>query len=364
MHVVSATATDQFSLMSAFDEIRSQLVANPGLTCAQKPISHWARQGDRRLPYALLQHTVMELVNTPYAELASTPGIGPKKLASLLSLLQRALNDRAPVSALSAHSLDQAATPQSPFDANAVSESSWEAWRATVRKRGLENQTIGQLAPSLVDLPTVIWATELGAYLDLSLADLRALKTHGEKRVQKVLEVFSIVHAVFDGAGSHPKFAMALRPSFVLPIESWIQQQLDCASIPVAQDLRDHLTLPLLNQIQIDGGDTVHQLACGRLGIESGPESVRSQAAQLNVTRARVYQLLETCAEILQLRWPEGRRQLADLSDKLAVLAADDPCRLLLQATRSLVFPERFVQQAASVTTSCDNVEEPATVRS
>ena len=115
---------------------------------------------------------------------------------------------------------------------------------------------LGQLTPSLRDLPTVIWSATLGEYLGYTLDDLRDLKTHGQKRIQTVLEVFHIVHSIFNEAGSHPKFSVILRPNFAQPIESWIQRQLENESIPDMHELRENLTLPLLNQIQVDGGDT------------------------------------------------------------------------------------------------------------
>ena len=357
MNSVNAALTNQFSLMSQFDDVCRQLSGDNNLHYLQKPISHWARQGDRRLPYALLQHTVRELINTPFADLFSTPGIGLKKIASLLVLLHRALTDRGPKTS-SVVAEEAQGTSKDVFDANTVSESTWEDWRATVRRRGLENQTLGQLTPSLRELPTVIWMTTLGEYLSYTLADLRDLKTHGQKRIQTVLEVFFVVHSVFEEVGSHPNFSIVLRPGFVQPIEHWIQCELENDLIPETHDLRENLTLPLLNQIQVDGGDTVHQLASGRLGIEAEPESVRGQAERLDVTRARIYQQLETCAAIMGIRWPAGRHWLAELAGKFDPLDADDPKRTLFDATRWMVFPERVDQRMVTSVIALQPLEE------
>jgi hypothetical protein len=182
--------------MSQFDDVCHQLLADDNRDYLQRPISHWARQGDRRLPYALLRHTVGEVVETPFADLCSTPGIGPKKIASLLVLLQRAITDGLPKTPIVVSEAAKVAS-KDHFDADTVSESTWEDWRATVRSRGLEGQMLGQLTPSLRDLPTVIWGATLGEYLDYTLDDLRELKTHGQKRIQTVLEIFYIVHSIF-----------------------------------------------------------------------------------------------------------------------------------------------------------------------
>ncbi len=361
MNMVNAIATDQFSLMSAFEDIRGQLAADSRLSCFDRSISHWARQGDRRLPYALLRYTVRELINTPYADLAATPGIGPKKLASLIVLLRRAYHDREPVAKASLAPPPEVA--DQAFEADAVSESMWEAWRTTVRNHGLESQMLGQLSPSLQSLPTVIWNTELSVYLDYSLEDLQGLKTHGEKRIQAVLEVFYTVNSILEEAGKHARFRVALRPSFVLPIEQWIQQALQRQEPPELPSVRDNLTLPLLNQVLIDGGDTVHQLAAGRLGIESAPESVRAQAGRLDVTRARIYQLLDTCGEIMRVRWPEGRRQLGELAEKFSPLDRRDPGRSLFEATHHLAFPVREETRHLAEPLEPLPVQEPVAVR-
>jgi len=357
MNSANAISTDQFSQMSEFESIRQEFVEKTNLDVQHRPISHWARQGDRRLPYALLRYTVSELINTPFADLASTPGIGPKKISSMLNLLRRALDDRQS-SVTSAFVEKPPVTVRNEFNADSVSESAWEDWRQTVRDRGLENQMIGQLTPTLQDLPTVIWKTVLGEYLNYSLAELRALKTHGEKRIQVVLEVFFIVHSFFKGAGCHPRFSILVRPGFVPPIEQWIQGELESEQITDVQEIRENLTLPLLNQIQADGGDTVHQLASGRLGIEGEPESVRRQAERLDVTRARVYQLLETCAEIMRIRWPEGRHWLAALAAKIGPGSPDNPKMQLFESTRWLMFPERVDQRIVANVLPTESVED------
>ncbi len=356
MHSVKTALAKQFSLMSQFDDICQQLSADENHDQLKKPISHWARQGDRRLPYALLQHTVGEVINTPFADLCSTPGIGPKKITSLLVLLHRAVTGPAPKTQVVAK---VAPSPsKDDFDPNTVCESTWEDWRTTVRRRGLENQMLGKLTPSLRDLPTVLWATTLGEYLDYTLDDLRDLKTHGQKRIQTVLEVFFIVHSIFDEAGSHPKFCVDLRPSFVQPIEHWIQCGMEDDLIPDIHDLRENLALPLLNQIQVDGGNTLHQLASGRLGIESDPASVRSQAERLDVTRARIYQQLDTCAEIMKIRWPAGRRWLAELATRFDSVDANNQSRVLFDATRWLVYPERVDQRLVTNVMALPPIDE------
>ena len=137
---------------------------------------------------------------------------------------------------------------------------------------------LGRLAPTLQALPTVIWHTPLEQYVNHTVAEIRQLKTHGEKRVRVVLEVFHIVHEVLAGAGKCPHLSLRLVPSFIQPIENWLAEVAARPVLPTVEEIRDHLAVPLLNQIKIDAGDTIHELSESRLGINGPPQSVRQQA--------------------------------------------------------------------------------------
>ena len=54
-----------------------------------------------------------------------------------------------------------------------------------------------------------IWHVPLGHYVNQSVAEIRQLKTHGEKRVRVVLEVFYIVHELVSGCGDEQHFQFA-----------------------------------------------------------------------------------------------------------------------------------------------------------
>jgi hypothetical protein len=236
---------------------------------------------------------------------------------------------------------ERAALRNSGFDPSLVSESLWEEWRSTVRRHGLERELLGRLAPSLRALPTVTWHVPLGDYLGQSVADIRRMKTHGEKRVRAVLEVFHTIHELLGQLERNRHFEVRITPRFLAPLELWIGDVLRRTSIPDLQEMRQSLVLPLLNQVELDAGETVHHLAAGRLGIESPGESVREQAKRLELTRVRVYQLLEMCARVMQIRWPEGRWQLEALAAKCASLPPRDERFRLIRDVRTLMFARR-----------------------
>ena len=80
-----------------------------------------------------------------------------------------------------------------------------------MRKHDIGREKLGRLAPTLLALPTVIWHTPLEYYMQYSVSEIRQLKTHGEKRVRVVLEVFYIAHEILADAGTRQDHRGAVR---------------------------------------------------------------------------------------------------------------------------------------------------------
>ncbi|MGE0761018.1 MAG: hypothetical protein AB7O38_28660 [Pirellulaceae bacterium] len=76
--------------------------------------------------------------------------------------------------------------------------------------------------------------------------------------------------------------------------------------------------------------------------MESPPESAIEQAERLNVTRARIYQLLEQAARIMRVRWPEGRWQLTALAAHLRSLTLEDERQQMLNSLRTMIYPDKL----------------------
>ncbi len=182
------TSVEDHKLNAAYEALRETLRAPKLSDRLDKPLAFWALPNDRRLPMALLGFSLREILARSMAELANTPGIGRKKLNSLIKLLQLATKDDPPVLPLSDESAGKkrgrvARGQRGDFDPSVVSEVLWEQWRDTVKDSGLQREPLGRLAPSLQSLPTVIWQTPLETYCNYTVAEIRKLKTHGEKRV-------------------------------------------------------------------------------------------------------------------------------------------------------------------------------------
>ncbi len=348
MKMNKVTSVEDYKIVSSFQSLRKTLLDDKFADRLEKPLAYWALPNDRRLPLAFLGRTIKDLLATPFEELSATPGIGQKKISSLVKLLSRATKDHPPAVPFGLNELNEAKKnalaeklrhQSTNFDPAIVSEALWAQWQRTVIEQGVGRERLGRLAPTLLALPTVIWHTPLEQYVNHSVAEIRQLKTHGEKRVRVVLEVFCIVHEMLSGAGAEQHLALRIVPKFILPLEAWIAQVLQRPGVPSSDEVRDRLTIPLLDQIRIDAGPTIHELSEGRLGISGPPQSVRQQAKRMGVTRARVYQLLEDCSRVMEVRWPEGQQLLAQLDARFQAEACGRDDRERFRATRELFFP-------------------------
>lgn len=353
-----ALSTRDCSLASRFQSVCETLKQDRFSDRMSKPLAFWVLPNDRRLPLALLNRTIGELICTAFDDLAATPGIGRKKISSLVNLMVRATSDEPPSVPFGSSQnvvhpavvTDQGngngnGNTESKFDAYLVSEALWSQWTAVVREFGLGDETIGRIADSLNNIPTVIWTKSLGEYENLTLSQIRGLRTHGEKRVRCVMEV---MHKAYVMAQRHRNDSNAiirrnLGSQRILEVANWVERQIRSENYATVREVRQYLADPILKQIAVDCGDTVHTVAKQRLGIEGDILSVREQAQSMGVTRARIYQLLEDCHKVIEVRWPHGRVQLDRLTAKLGAQLGDsgveDPS--LFISTRQLCFPDR-----------------------
>lgn len=343
-----SSSIEDFNLLSNFEAVRQTLLEDRFSDRLGKPLGYWVLPNDRRLPLAFLHRTLDELLSTPFDELSATPGIGQKKISSLVKLLQRATKDEPPgVPAGLPDSWDPSGladkqTKPDSFDPSIVSEALWTEWCALVREFNIGHERLGRLAPSLKKVPTVIWHTPMSDYLDQSVTNIRRLRTHGEKRVRCVLEVFHSVYSKLSNLQSGSNVQAILTPARIAQAQKWVMAQNATPAIPSDDEIRREFAIPLLEQLRIDSGDTVYSLAEQRLGISGTPQSVRDQSRSLGVTRARVYQLLDDCSKVMQVRWPEGKAHLDALTTKFAGTGHEGQHLALFYGLRELCYPEKL----------------------
>jgi hypothetical protein len=333
-------SNDRYRLVGTYERLRKSLLEQPNSDRLDKALSYWVLPTDRRLPIAFLDRTLRDLLSCPLDDLMATPGVGQKKILGFFDLLKRALKTT-PDAPFGLSGDDGATRRQKPaaagFDFSIVSESLWTNWCETVRRYGLGPEKLGRLAPTLQSLPTVIWHSRLEEYADRSLAEIRGLKTHGEKRVHAVLEVFCTVHEALATATLQENLDIVLVPRFVPPLTRWLMETSYEPQLPPTDEVHRRIVKPMVAQIKTDLGEQVAQLAAARLCLDDNAPSVKQQAEAIGVTRARIYQLLEDCAKVMDVRWPEGRWLLSPLTTRFG--AADPETIGLLHGTCELFYP-------------------------
>jgi len=371
MRLGKTVSVEELQVVSRFESLRNTLLSEAYADHLGKPLAYWALPTDRRLPLALLGRTLGDLLNTPFASLSATPGIGRKKIASLLLLLARAANTDPAELPIDILDLQDGAGRQADvlgadadidrFDPATVSEVSWAQWRASVVRHGLSGETLGRFAPSLQNMTRVVWNTPLGVYTSSTLADIRAMKTHGEKRVGAILEVFHVAHTLVAGMGTCDHLVVRIVPRLIDRVEQWTGRALQRPGIPSRQEIFSEFVQPLLGQIRLDAPQQVCLMAETRLGVSGPLTSVRQVARTMGLTRARVYQLLNEINDIMMVRWPTGRHQVHELREKYAAETADSdgaPDLRQFHAAVELFYPGNRRGAAGPLERTFDSIEQ------
>src|SRR5262245_15057453 len=278
-----AISNDRYRLVGTYERLRKSLLERPDDGRLDKALSYWVLPTDRRLPIAFLDRPLRDLLSQPLDDLMATPGVGHKKIMGFFDLLKRASkagSPDAPFGLTNQETKRAKAAPTSScgFDAAIVSESLWAQWCETVKRYGLGPEKLGRLAPSLQALPTVIWHSRLEEYADRSLADIRSLKTHGEKRLHAILEVFCTVHEALSTSTLQENIDLVLVPRFVPPMTRWLMETVARPDLPPVDEIHQHIVKPMVHQIKIDLGDQVAGLAATRLCLDENAPSVKQQA--------------------------------------------------------------------------------------
>jgi len=308
------TFFEDVQVVPQYEQLRNVLLQDEFSVHLTKPLAFWTLPTDRRLPLILINRTLGELLQIPFEELCRTPSIGEKKIQSLLTLLGRAAGTKSediPDSSLSLKSDASSALfldeTMSFTDSTFVSEIQWQKWRTIIFEKGLANEKLGRLCPTLIELTRVIWNSTLGEYCTKTLAELREIRTHGEKRVTAILKIFHCVCSIVSQLENSKHLVTQLAPKDIVHVETWSMLTLSKRGRPTKSDIEANYILPLLAQLRIDATEHLCRLAENRIGIHEEVTSIRQAARALGLARARIYQLLNEINDILMVRWPNGR---------------------------------------------------------
>ena len=349
MSVSKKIPLGEHRLGAQYLELRETLRSQKYKRHLEKRLAYWINPSDKRLPIALLGQTVGEILDMSLGELLRYPSIGEKKFSALVSLLGRIVDTpESLLPTLSEISVNVSTKPQ-PFPAddsemrwNQVSEYEWNNWQSIVLEQGLENEKIGRLCNSLNDVPRVLWNKPLSTYCRVSLDELRSMKTHGERRIHAILHLFHDIFVIASKFHGVPRLRVRMSLRWIDEIQLWIADVLARNAFPPQEEILRRFVQPCLAQLRIDATDGVIQLAEARLGLAGPITSVRQVAKDMQLARARVYQLLGQISEIMAVRWPEGGNLVYRLRDKCIYEMIDRPAsesHEIFMAAAELFYP-------------------------
>lgn len=342
MNKTSRSVVTHYQLELRFEQLRTRLAEPSQADGLERPLAFFAAPNDRHLPLALINRTVRELIGASLADLRSVPGIGPKKLNSLMDLLERAVPppsaDDAPPAAAAPVTATVKSAPVDGEQPGRVSEANWEQWRAAIRRHHLGRETLGRFAPTLKRLPRSLWTARLDGYLDLTLNALRRRKNHGEKRVSAILEIFGGLHKLLLRLDEQSHLSVHLLPRFATNLEGWVAFRLQYAELPTIDEVNSAFVEPLIDQLDVDGGETHAKLARDRL--KPNNSGMGNAARRLGLARGRAYEMLGDAQAIMAVRWPEGGSVISPLLARMRQDAETSETTLHFAAAVGLFFGE------------------------
>ena len=81
MKLGKTSSVEELQVVGRFESLRKILLSEQYADYLDKPLAYWALPSDRRLPLAFLGRTLKDLLETSFAELAGTPGVGRRRSA-------------------------------------------------------------------------------------------------------------------------------------------------------------------------------------------------------------------------------------------------------------------------------------------
>ncbi len=306
------------------------------------PLWHWLQSDHLHVPIAWLDRTVREVLRLQLVEIASTPGIGVKKLEKLALAVDRAriaiaqdvsagfgdtnrsTGDHASESmefpyrvACDAYVLGAKGDCLSRLD-----ERGWRGVAQLVRHHGLEDCMLGRFVPSLRELDRALWDAKIATFTGRPLSELWRLQGFGPVRLQQSICQILSVAFVLNALPIRDDMRLSLLAGPIAEANRWLAQLLppERQELPEMQSIRDGFLRPLLMQVENDGNARLGKAVRRRIGDGTQPATLREIGTEFGVTPDRIRTLLEQAAFIVYVRWNEGAYLLqgacAELSDR------------------------------------------------
>lgn len=328
-----------------------------------RPVWHWLQADHLHVPVAWLDRTVRELLEFRLGEIASTPGIGAKKLEKLVLAVDRARNaierdvpaglchtDRSTGDkdnesmtfpyrvARDAYFLGVEHTPLGDLD-----ERDWRCVAQLVRHHGIEDLMLGRFAPSLRQLDRALWDARIANFTRRPLSELQRLQGCGPVRLQQsICQILSLAF-LLNALPVRHDMRISLLAGPIAEANQWLAQLLPPGreNLPEKRSIREDFLRPLLMQIEKDGNARLGEVASRRIGDGVQPATLREIATDCGVTPDRIRTLLQQAAFVLYVRWHEGDYLLLGACAELSARGDATEQRQLLERIHEVLFRTR-----------------------
>ncbi|HWB00566.1 MAG TPA: hypothetical protein VG713_18865 [Pirellulales bacterium] len=278
------------------------------------------------MPRPLLAQPLRSVLSASVEELHALPAVGTRKLQTLTVLLQRIASGPsvAPGGTLSAGLGD----PGASFDAAALTEANWEAWRQLVRRHLPVDEPLGRFTDSLRQLPRSIWWTPLDWYCRLSLAEMRRLRSHGRKRVAAILRVFNGLRIRLQAESG---VTTVWRSPRISAVEQWMAEIDEHSPAVGLETFEQRFVVPVVEQLAVDLGSRFARLVHAELRSRSGVVPITGQVTGPvgQESRARIFQVMQNAGTALALRWPDAAGRISTLRSYGGLTRSSPACRIL-----------------------------------
>lgn len=306
------------------------------------PLWHWLQSDHLYVPVAWLDRTLREVLQLRLVEIASTQGIGDKKLEKLVLAVDRARiaitqDVSAGLGDTNRSTGDHASeSMEFPYrvacDAHFVGakharlrdldERGWRCVAQVIRHHGLEDFMLGRFAPSLRELDRALWDAKIATFTRRPLSELERLQGCGPLRLQQsICQVLSLAF-VLNALPTRHDMRLSLLVGPVAEANRWLAHLLspERQELPEMQSIREGFLRPLLMQVENDGDARLGKVTRRRIGDGVQSITLREIGTEFGVTPDRIRTLLKQAAFILYVRWHEADYLLqgacAELSDR------------------------------------------------
>ncbi len=239
--------------------------------------------------------------------------MGRRRIEKLIDVLERACKQPTTAPPVAAERLvspgpDGVSTPLARLvSPDTLTEPDWLAWRHAIRAHGLEREHLGRFARSLSDLPQGLWSVPLCEYADRPLYEIRTMPGHGPARVGVILDVFHQIAQTIAGCPAEAPLAIRLLPPLVRDAVLWAESVLRDGVVPDVRSICEGFLAPLFALLETDLGAETAAMIRRRIGVDGPVETLEQVAIDVGLTRERVRQITAKAAQIIRVRWPEGK---------------------------------------------------------